>query len=502
MRSIDDIIKDTFSPNMPANPLEKIITESILSYSFFAENILGMKLSGFHKEAMNEITNRYLLVIWPRGHLKTTMFTIGYTIWRLWKERGIDICIVSSSSDQSKLMIENIQRMIEDNEFLKDLIPERREDTWNKGQMNTTNGNRCFMKPFNSTARGMHVDYLIIDDILREENISQTQIKEYFWSIFYPTVQTRKGQIIMVGTPMTATDLFNELEDSYPQNGWSIIKKSAVILDNEGRWISPLWPERFDLAELEKLKASMGSLIFSREYFCKPKISGSNIFRNKKIGSHLEHTYAHDGYVYYMGIDVSMSGSKWADWLVFSVVAKDKDGFIKHVKQERYQGKDENFILKRTVELAKTFHPKAITIEQIGISIGVVNMMLDPVKFPLLVPIIKPFKMNRWSQKEELISILQSVCETQVLTVLDNQVLLDEMDAFQIKEDDEGKVTFKGVGSHDDCVMALALAVYGVQESRGEVSIDFVGPASDEEIEQWLKEEEEETDYEDSSVLA
>lgn len=506
MRTLEDIYKSVYKENIPEDAYTQIVSLSLKSYPFFVEHVLNMnqplRLGDFHKEDLGKIHHRFILVEWPRGHLKTTLWTVGYIVWRMWKEVNKNIGITSAAATQSMEKLEFIQDAISNNEFLVHLIPESRNDTWNKYQLNTTNGNRCKALTYNDTSRGNHLDYLVLDDILMDQNMTHTQIKDTFWNIFFPMVSTRRGQILMVGTPLATRDLFAEIKEKSAKSGWKIIHREAVIMDDNANWKEPLWPERFTLTELEQIRYQQSSMKFYREYMCRPRASGTSVFNIKKIGDHPEHMRGRDGYSYFIGIDVSMSGSKNADFLVFSIIAKDKDGNLKHVKQERWQGRDENFILKRTLELAESFHPKRICVEQIGISIGVVNMMLDPSKFPLLAPRIEPYKMNRWHQKEELISVLQSALETGTLEVLDNPILIDELDSFQIKETDDGKVTFEGSGSHDDCVMALALANWVALSKTGVVSFSFVGPASDKELEEWLKEEEsKEIDEDEYAVL-
>ena len=505
MRTLEEIYKSFYGENIPDDAYEQIISKSLLSYPFFAEYVLAMnqpiKLGKFHKEDLTNINYRNILIEWPRGHLKTTLWTVGYIVWRMWKERDKNIGITSASMAQSLEKLEFIRGAISNNEFLIHLKPELRNDTWSGSQLNTTNGNRCKALTFADTSLGNHLDFLVLDDILVDINMTHTQIKDTFWTVFFPMTQTRRGQILMVGTPKSARDLFAEIKEKASKMGWHVIHREAVLIDENANWKEPLWPERYTLTELEQIKYSQGSMKFYREYMCKPKSSGSSVFNIKKIGDHPEHLKGREGYSYFIGIDVSLSGSKNADFLVFSVIAKDREGALKHVKQERYQGRDENFILKRTVELSELFHPKRICIEQIGISVGVVNMMLDPSKFPLLSQRIEPYKMNRWSQKEDLISMLQSVCETGTLTLLDNPILLDEMDSFQIKETDDGKVTFEGSGSHDDCVMSLALANWVASSKSGVISFSFVGPASEEDLEEWMKEEEEDESIEEESAV-
>ena len=222
MRTIDEILasvpKETWRTDVEVRPddyhtLMRFSTRCNTDFAFFTTHVLNLRMDPFHQEPLPFIyRNRFVLIIWPRGHYKTTIWSEAYPIWRLWRENNIEIGLVSSALSQSEKTLENIQIRIENNEFLKDLVPRERSVTWNKSQLNTKN-NRCFIMPFNSSARGKHLDYLIMDDILREENLSQEQIKDYFWSIFFPEIHTRKGQLILAGTPMTTKDLFAELQN-------------------------------------------------------------------------------------------------------------------------------------------------------------------------------------------------------------------------------------------------------------------------------------------------
>lgn len=230
---------------------------------FFCERVLGLELSTFHLDQLKLLDKRYVCIVSPRGHLKTTLFAIAYPIWRMWSENNREICLISSALDQSKKTLEKVQAMIEDNELLKELIPIARESPWNKLLLTCRNGSRYFIKPFNSTVRGTHVDYCVCDDILREGN-RQDQIRETFWSVVFPIVQTKRGQLIVIGTPMAENDLLSEIGKKH---GWTSRRWSAI---EEGE---PLWPERFTLDELESIRDAQGDFKFNTEYLCDIKES-------------------------------------------------------------------------------------------------------------------------------------------------------------------------------------------------------------------------------------
>ena len=458
-------------------------------FPFFAENVLGInepiELGSFHKKAMKVVelsSNRFILIIFPRGHLKTTIFSEAYPIWRLWRERNIEIAVTSSALEQSQRIIMKTQDRIEDNEFLKELVPKSRKFTWNKSFLNTNNRNQYYMKPFNDTSRGTHVDYLILDDILRSENITQEQIKEIFWSIFFPTTQTRRGQMIIVGTPMTYDDLFRQIEN--PDEGvkkvlkefeFKIIRESAVIINKNGVWLRPLWKERFSLDELKSFKAVMGSLRFSREYLCKPLGTGYSIFKGDLfqpiteggiIHSDKELNEPEGGWTYYLGWDSAFETGKKADYLVYSIIG-EKGNILKQVRQERYKGWDIPKQIKRAEELETIFNFKGMCLEKTG-SVG---LFKEAQKNPRLKTKLIGFDAQH--HKEDLISHLQAKCETKTLWILNNPILIDEMQSFGIKES-RGKYKIVGLGKHDDTVIALGLALESAMSKVGRASFSYV----------------------------
>ena len=494
MRSLRDIIDTVPKTNYLGTPRtidERNIWNTVawisaranLDFSFFAESVLGIKMSAFHKEIIPFLTNsRFIMIVWPRGHLKTTILSEAYVMWRLWREKDKEIAITSSALEQSQKTIENIQYKLADNEFLKELIPTDRNMTWNKSSLETINHNKCYQKPFNSTARGIHVDYLILDDILREENLSQEQIKDFFWSIFYPTVQTRAGQMVMIGTPMTTRDLMADILNQDNSN-WKSIKRSCVYVDEQGKWKSPLWPERFALEELADIKEKMGSLRFEREYMCNPLGAGANIFKNIKIGTHSEINKALPDEQYFIGCDIAMMSGTRNDFLVITILGKNmRTGMVKQRKLERYKGFNQDEIIGRLKELTKIFNPLKIVIENVGISAGLVKDLQNKAKYPEMGKLIEPYftggrvSDKSTSKKEQLVNAINVGFDTGILEILDNTIQYNELVTFKAKEDSRsGKITYESVGEHDDTVIALGLAMWGIlEEENAGASISII----------------------------
>lgn len=445
-------------------------------FKFFVERVIGDEFPNFVNACISALANpktRELALVWPRGHSKTTTISINFALWYLFKENGFKIAITSSSMTQSQRILEEIQLKISNNAFLRTLEPGNKETTWNKTEMITTNGNYVFAKPFNDTARGEHVDLLICDDILRAEGITQGQIKDYFWGVFYPYTQTRKGRTIVVGTPFTTDDLFVELK----AKNWFVLKYQAVIMDDAGNWIGTLWPTRFTIEDLRKTMEMMGGLIFAREYLCNPLAGGSKIFPAELIKRQIKSFELNaplDNESYYLGMDIALSAEKSADFTVFTIIGRDDKGMFWVRKLERYKGMPTENIIKRVTELNRVFGFRKIIVESKGIGKGLAMDMVNISMTPETAAITEEFETSK-KNKEAMIGQLQGQLTAENLFLTNNEILISELMAFdKVVDERSGKESYEGVGTHDDTVISLGLAMYGASQIIGDYSIEFV----------------------------
>jgi len=274
--------------------------------------------SKVHTEVINHIlSNRYALVVLPRGHLKTTILNC-YALWRLFREKNYQLLLVSSTLDQSMGNLAWVQKMVETTPWLKSLAPTNKSVSWNKSQITTSNNNLCYVKPFNPSARGKHPNEVLYDDILREADVSMEEIKNIFWAVFFPMGQTKNCKHLIVGTPITATDLFVEIEDkSKKENSiWKVMKRAAIV---DGK---PLWDKRFTLKELDDIKEDMGLYRFNREFLCDPAAEGSGFYPSEFVlnatDDQLQFNYNTTGTIT-IGADFAMSESASGDYNCFIV---------------------------------------------------------------------------------------------------------------------------------------------------------------------------------------
>ena len=462
---------------------EEFHIKAIFDFSYFIERTFGRKLADFHKEQL-ELTNRGrdICVISPRGHLKTTIFSVYFSLWKLYTEPKTHIMLVSSTVKQATDIMGTVQELIDDNELLREMIPTNRFESWNKSEINTAWGGKLQVLPFNDTIRGHHVNYAIWDDIIRENKLSQEECKKLFWAVGYPCTQTKKGKNIVVGTPLTFDDLLAEItgEDEvgkplHPEFVWK--KYSAVISDAEGNWIKPLWEANFSLVELKNIRSAMGPLAFDREYLCNPFAGSAGVFTREILTSQLhadKRLSQTDGCNYYLGVDVAISKAIKADYSAFSVIEKREDGLFYQIWIERIKGRSTKEQIERVRDLHQRLHFSTIVVEKRGISEGMVKDLLDD---PELRSFVIPFTTTH-NSKEGLITRLQGCLASKQLFILDDDVQLKELQAFGIKEKKDSmgvnKICFESLSGHDDTVIALALSYEGASKIIGRFNLEVL----------------------------
>jgi len=449
-----------------------------------------------HKEIAGIIkreTNRYRAIVLPVGHLKTTWVSICYPIWRLVRESKYEICLVSATLSLSKKNMGDIQRLILDTPWLEYLAPKNREDTWSTGHIRTTNGNNLYIKAFKPSAVGIHPNEIIYDDILRDSDISMETIKDTFWHIFFPRGQTKQCKHTIIGTPMSADDLFTDIEKEATKGRWIYIKRPAIIYDEKGNR-KPLWKERYTLEELDSIKDQMTGYRFAREYMCNPMAEGQGFFPTEMIlnctDDNLAFSYKTDGQTI-IGADFAMSESATGDYNVFTVIEysskpvmrkmkyKNTEHLVKIEKPiiikkiERYKGATGQ--VRRLIELQKQYQANKIILDSSAFG----NRFAQELRENGVSVDAQDF---RPSNRTQLLINLRRVIESddpitdpprliiptseKDSTYIYTKVLLKELSGFNQTKTQAGYETIASSQEHDDTVMSLALAVKDAVTTR------------------------------------
>lgn len=408
---LDGLLQDTFQVMYTGNPhidfaprytdrlsqsVEEILRCKNLTY-FITSVMPDFQLSWHHLE-WGDLVHRYnkLCIEAARDHGKSYYFSNAYAAWQLYKyakPKGTQFSarptksnsnrgyLFSFSLQQSVDLMEILKNTIEGNDILKErLYPDSKDKSgaWASTNIVCKNGARLTCKGFGSSVRGAHPYWIVVDDGLKD-NVIYSQLQrqksiDYFHSVIM-NMLVPGGQIIVVGTPFHASDLYGDLKSksihaTHNKKGWFVIEYPAIFPD--GRI---LWPQRWSFFDLMDKKATQGNIIFSRENLCRPITNESSIFPLKVLERSLVRM---ENYVLVrnrddfpikfnkvvVGCDFAISANVGTDYTVFTVWGVDDET-------------GERWLLHFYRDRGKTFHEQMQILKGINVRFRPDTMILE-----------------------------------------------------------------------------------------------------------------------------
>ena len=200
------------------------------------------------------------LDLWPRGHLKTHIITIGKSIQRYLQNREIRILLASAKQDSSNKNLSKIKSLWEANKVLRWLFPECRpnpkRDRWTEMEATLP---RTKLQPeptfkaigVGGSVAGWHFDAIVKDDLIDEQTEQSPLILEkiYDWHILSHSLRETLADGVdhIVGTRWIVGDIYQMVEEQ--EKEYQVRKISAIKKDG-----TPAWPERFSLEHFLEMR--------------------------------------------------------------------------------------------------------------------------------------------------------------------------------------------------------------------------------------------------------
>lgn len=368
---IDNMLSDTYKVMFTGNAnidfapkyterlsqsIEEVLRTRNLTY-FITSVMPDFQLSWHHLE-WGDLVHRYnkLCINAARDHGKSFYFSNAYCAWKLYSYSKPKSSVFSarptkSNSNRGYLFSFSLQQSVDLMEILKgtiegnDILKERLyPDTKNSGAWASTNivcrnGARLTCKGFGSSVRGAHPYWIVVDDGLKDNviysSLQRQKSIDYFHSVIM-NMLVPGGQIIVVGTPFHASDLYGDLKSksifaTNNKKGWFVIEYPAIFPD--GRI---LWPQRWSFFDLMDKKTTQGNIIFSRENLCRPITNEASIFPLKILERSLlrmeNYTLVNSRENFpikfnkvVVGCDFAISANVGSDYTVFTVWGVDDE---------------------------------------------------------------------------------------------------------------------------------------------------------------------------------
>ncbi len=170
-----------------------------------------------HGDIIKCLTDESLkkLIVQPRGSLKSSICTVGFSTWNIIKNPNVRILIDSAFYKNSKNFIREIRAHLK-KPILTKLFGEFEHPTnWSEGSITVRQRTKA-LKESTVTASGIgaskvsqHYDIIIIDDINDEKNSRTLELRENVLDHYRRTISLLEpgGILIIVGTRYSANDV-------------------------------------------------------------------------------------------------------------------------------------------------------------------------------------------------------------------------------------------------------------------------------------------------------
>lgn len=228
------------------------------------------------------------LILWPRGSFKSSLSSQAFPVWMLWHNPNLRILIDSETMHNAKTYLAGIRSVIEHNRMVR-LICTGQDGVYAlEPAYKTANGftddsvilatrtnanlkePTLFCSGVDNARTGMHVDVIIMDDLVSERNVTTTQQieKTYDHYRMSRSLLDPGGLQIVIGTRYHLSDMYGQLIDLHAKDAHDDLDSMSVTvkpaIDEDGVL---LFPQRLTERFLDDQRKAQGSYIFS----CNPK---------------------------------------------------------------------------------------------------------------------------------------------------------------------------------------------------------------------------------------
>lgn len=201
--------------------------------------------------------------------------------------------------------------------------------------------------------------------------------------------------------------------------------------------------------EWDRAKAALPQDVFAQEYEANFLESAASVFRgvDRVVRDGILRDYNQNNY-YVMGVDLA----KHNDFSVLTVIDATNNQVV---YIDKFSEIDYPFQKQRIVATARRYRARLIVD-----STGIGEPICEDLKREGLF--VDDFKFTNKSKKE-LIEKLSIFIEQQHIAIPHNVELIDELGSFGYQMTEKGNITYSApTGQHDDYVISLALAVWGL----------------------------------------
>ena len=232
----------------------------------------------------NNIRKKKLLILLPRGSFKSSMVTVGYTLWRIAKNPQERILLANATFPMACQFLSQIKDHLAKNqkfiELYGDLTAEA--EAWREDRIAVAREGLKHKEPtvwafgMGTNVTGSHYSLAILDDMVNRENITTREQIDKVINFYKDSLDlvdvSASGQkeVIVIGTTWHMSDLYSWIQDPETNilQDFEVLRMPAYT----GEWEKGelLFPTRLNWKTLAELKRQQGTSHFSAQYMLDP----------------------------------------------------------------------------------------------------------------------------------------------------------------------------------------------------------------------------------------
>lgn len=400
------------------------------------------------------------LTLIPRGHLKSTVITVGRTTQAICADPTVRILIANATYTLACSFLTEVKRALKFNEKIKMIWGDLTENNekWSENQitLDKSKGGAGKKEPtvtamgVESNLTSQHYDIIIGDDLVNKDYVNTKEQIQKTIDFYKECLNLLEpgGELILIGTRWDDKDLYGWIMD--PDNNvleeFDVFIREAYTGSLEAsEEFQALYPQKFTQKHLQNLRAQQGPYIFSCQYMNTPISKEDADFRSDWFKEYDQTDIKGRPLNIFTAIDPAISLEKEADFTAMVTVGVDEFGLIYILDLQRLKVTPSDLIDK-IFEVGRTFHPLVLGIEDVAFQRTLQYTLSEEMKERNEFLPIRPIKpQNR--TKDQRIRGLQPLYA--------NGRILHNKDLRNMKDLEDELLRFPR-GKHDDMIDALS----------------------------------------------
>lgn len=251
-----------------------------------------------HREIANELEkiengefikegNKVLMLFMPPRHGKSQLATKNFPAWYLGRNPDKEVITASYSGDLAVEFGGKTRDIVSSSIYKKVFNTRLKKTEMAKDKWSTTKNGSYISVGIGGAIAGRGANILLVDDPIKnfEEAGSQTY-RDKVWDWFLSTAYTRlepNGVVIVILTRWHLDDLAGRiLAHSEFKKITKVIKFPCIAMEDEKfrKKDEVLWPEKYNLKEMEQEKVIQGSMNWASLYQQEPILSENQEFKH------------------------------------------------------------------------------------------------------------------------------------------------------------------------------------------------------------------------------